>query len=432
MSARAGLDPRAAVAGATAGVLRARARCACRAAASCASLSRTADMRNYRRAPPLESSAARPETTEWKPQPCQHACTRGRAPLSPAFLRLRSDEHSWRCSGRAPTTRSARSTTATASPAGVRPPDAAWRARRSRGRAAGRVPAGLPRTARERPPGGAAGVALPVAHNRCIDELRRPDPLPAELAADAEPAFGAAARRNEPPAVAERSAALARLIADVQTLPSQQRSALLMRELQGLTYAELATALGVSVPAVKSLLLRARTGLSTPPPRARRRAPRSATSCCTRRIAAFGSAAGRGGTARIAPAARSTGRAAPRSRGLPRSSQEDRSHISACCSGSAAEAGAARRGLARQPEGAPPAPSVTAAKLAVVVCCAALLGTAGRAVLAPSPSHRPPAAATPTAHAASVPAAASALTAGAHDAQASRVPTTCELEAAAR
>ena len=34
-----------------------------------------------------------------------------------------------------------------------------------------------------------------------------------------------------------------------------------MRELQGLSYEELASALAVSVPAVKSLLLRARTGL---------------------------------------------------------------------------------------------------------------------------------------------------------------------------
>jgi len=100
-----------------------------------------------------------------------------------------------------------------------------------------------------------------IAHNRCIDELRRPSPLPSELAADAEPAFGARHGAGEPPDIAERSAALARLVADVQTLPSQQRSALLMRELQGLTYNELASVLGVSVPAVKSLLLRARSGL---------------------------------------------------------------------------------------------------------------------------------------------------------------------------
>ncbi len=83
-----------------------------------------------------------------------------------------------------------------------------------------------------------------VAHNRCIDELRRPGPLPAELAADAEPAFGGPLGANEPSAVAEGRATLARLVADVQTLPGQQRSALLMRELQGLSYTELAGALG--------------------------------------------------------------------------------------------------------------------------------------------------------------------------------------------
>ena len=100
-----------------------------------------------------------------------------------------------------------------------------------------------------------------IAHNRCIDELRRPCPAPSELAADAQPAFGAPAGANEPAVAAERSADLARLVADVRTLPSQQRSALLMRELQGLSYDELASALSISLPAVKSLLLRARTGL---------------------------------------------------------------------------------------------------------------------------------------------------------------------------
>ena len=86
-----------------------------------------------------------------------------------------------------------------------------------------------------------------IAHNRCIDELRRPSPLPSELDPNAEPAFSASRASAEPSVVAERTAALARLVADVQTLPGQQRSALLMRELQGLTYEELAVALGVSV-----------------------------------------------------------------------------------------------------------------------------------------------------------------------------------------
>jgi DNA-binding CsgD family transcriptional regulator len=99
-----------------------------------------------------------------------------------------------------------------------------------------------------------------IAHNRCIDELRRPVPVATELDADGAPTL-AAANAQEPAAVAERSEALARLVADVQTLPPPQRSVLLMRELQGLSYRELSDTLGISVPAVKSLLLRARTGL---------------------------------------------------------------------------------------------------------------------------------------------------------------------------
>ena len=49
---------------------------------------------------------------------------------------------------------------------------------------------------------------------------------------------------------------------DVRRLPEQQRSALLMRELGGMAYADMADALGVSVPAVKSLLVRARIALA--------------------------------------------------------------------------------------------------------------------------------------------------------------------------
>ena len=60
----------------------------------------------------------------------------------------------------------------------------------------------------------------------------------------------------------EERDALRRLIADVQRLPDQQRSALLMRELSGMAYADVSGALGVSVPAVKSLLVRARVSLA--------------------------------------------------------------------------------------------------------------------------------------------------------------------------
>jgi RNA polymerase sigma factor (sigma-70 family) len=96
-----------------------------------------------------------------------------------------------------------------------------------------------------------------IAHNRCIDDLRRPNPPTTEAIEE----IGAGAGGDPHDRVEQRDA-LRRLIVDVQRLPDQQRSALLMRELGGVTYADVADALGVSVPAVKSLLVRARLGLA--------------------------------------------------------------------------------------------------------------------------------------------------------------------------
>jgi RNA polymerase sigma factor (sigma-70 family) len=94
-----------------------------------------------------------------------------------------------------------------------------------------------------------------VAHNRCIDHLRRPVPPAADV-------FEASrSPLPDPLAECERRDDLRRLVADVQRLPEQQRSALLMRELEGLSYADLAVALETTIPAVKSLLVRARIGL---------------------------------------------------------------------------------------------------------------------------------------------------------------------------
>ncbi len=94
-----------------------------------------------------------------------------------------------------------------------------------------------------------------VAHNRCIDQIRRPAPAPEDIY---ELNRGVP---SDPMAEAERREDLRRLIADVRALPDQQRSALLMREMEGLSYNDLAEALGVTVPAIKSLLVRARVGL---------------------------------------------------------------------------------------------------------------------------------------------------------------------------
>jgi len=94
-----------------------------------------------------------------------------------------------------------------------------------------------------------------VAHNRCIDHLRRPTPPAAEIFEMSRKPL------HDPIEEAQRREDLARLVEDVGRLPEQQRSALLMREIDGMSYADLATALDVTVPAVKSLLVRARVGL---------------------------------------------------------------------------------------------------------------------------------------------------------------------------
>jgi RNA polymerase sigma factor (sigma-70 family) len=94
-----------------------------------------------------------------------------------------------------------------------------------------------------------------VAHNRCIDEVRRPQDASA-IVDDALPGG------VDPVVEFERRAELRQLVRDLQALPDQQRSALIIRELEGVSYEELAETLQATVPAVKSLLVRARMGLA--------------------------------------------------------------------------------------------------------------------------------------------------------------------------
>ena len=95
-----------------------------------------------------------------------------------------------------------------------------------------------------------------IAHNRCLDELRGERPT-SELFED-----DAVATTEDPVATLGRRERLRELVGDIQALPAQQRSALVIRELDGLSYAELAEALDTTVPAVKSLLVRARVNLA--------------------------------------------------------------------------------------------------------------------------------------------------------------------------
>src|SRR5882757_3308616 len=93
-----------------------------------------------------------------------------------------------------------------------------------------------------------------IAHNESIELLRRrreTRPLDAELAA---PGGGLA----EEAAVRER---LRRLISDLDELPERQRGALVMRELGGLDFGDIAAALGTSPAVARQTLYEARRSL---------------------------------------------------------------------------------------------------------------------------------------------------------------------------
>jgi RNA polymerase sigma factor (sigma-70 family) len=94
-----------------------------------------------------------------------------------------------------------------------------------------------------------------IVRNRCHDYFRaaRPTaPLPPELPGGAPSAFDVVAQGER----------LAGALSAVERLPSAQRTALVGRELEGRSYEELARRQATTVPAVKSLLHRARTALA--------------------------------------------------------------------------------------------------------------------------------------------------------------------------
>lgn len=95
-----------------------------------------------------------------------------------------------------------------------------------------------------------------IAHNESISLVRqRQGGSPVHL--EVEPPLGPAADD-----AAERRARLATLVADLQDLPERQRSALVMRELSGLSHADIASALGTSLGAAKQAIFDARTALA--------------------------------------------------------------------------------------------------------------------------------------------------------------------------
>jgi len=107
---------------------------------------------------------------------------------------------------------------------------------------------------------------LRIVANRCYDELRRQKRRPitswedfGEVDEEANPAL---INGSESPEQSVERAELARFLqAAIATLPPDQRVALVLSDVEGLSYADIADTLGVPVGTVKSRLARARARL---------------------------------------------------------------------------------------------------------------------------------------------------------------------------
>jgi RNA polymerase sigma factor (sigma-70 family) len=96
-----------------------------------------------------------------------------------------------------------------------------------------------------------------IARNRCLNHLRKPVPE-GQDSMDIHPHQNGTTTAEH---VQDREE-LRQVLADVRTLPETQRTALLLREIDQLSYEEIAQAMDTTVPSVKSLLVRARMGLA--------------------------------------------------------------------------------------------------------------------------------------------------------------------------
>ena len=96
-----------------------------------------------------------------------------------------------------------------------------------------------------------------IARNRCLNHLRKPT-ADAQESMDMVPAVEASSTAEK----VHNREEFRQLLTDVSKLPETQRSALLLREMDALSYEEIAQAMDTSVPSVKSLLVRARISLA--------------------------------------------------------------------------------------------------------------------------------------------------------------------------
>jgi RNA polymerase sigma factor (sigma-70 family) len=96
-----------------------------------------------------------------------------------------------------------------------------------------------------------------IARNRSLNHLRRPQPA----GQDSMDIFERDGGTTTADTVHKREE-FRQIVADVHELPETQRTALLLREIDALSYDQIAEAMDTTVPSVKSLLVRARVSLA--------------------------------------------------------------------------------------------------------------------------------------------------------------------------
>src|SRR3954454_14114236 len=96
-----------------------------------------------------------------------------------------------------------------------------------------------------------------MARNRCLNHLRRPT----SAGQDSMDVFERDGGATTADTVHKREE-FRQIVADVQELPETQRTALLLREIDALSYDDIAVTMDTTVPSVKSLLVPARVSLA--------------------------------------------------------------------------------------------------------------------------------------------------------------------------
>jgi RNA polymerase sigma factor (sigma-70 family) len=96
-----------------------------------------------------------------------------------------------------------------------------------------------------------------IARNRCLNHLRKAKPSGQDSMDVFEVDHGTSTADT-----VHRREEFRQIVTDVGLLPETQRSALLLREIDALSYEQIAEAMDTTVPSVKSLLVRARVSLA--------------------------------------------------------------------------------------------------------------------------------------------------------------------------